>query len=144
MVPTRLISVTATAAVLVIGLAGCSRHDQQQVKEEAREAGREIKQDAKELGHKVDNSLGGGSAQDKMARVDAKLDRATLVGRVKSKLAADAGLSTLADVEVVVNGGIVTLTGTAASEEQRKSAELAAASVDGVTRVRNHIVVRPR
>ncbi len=127
----------------MIGLAGCSRSDQQKANNDAREAGHEIKQDAKELGHKVDQSLGGGSASDKMARVNDKLDRATLVGRVKSKLAADAGLSTLTNVDVVVDGSVVTLTGTAINEEQRKAAELAAAQVDGVTHVRNRLTVRP-
>lgn len=131
MVPIRLISATV-AVLFVMSLASCSRHDQRLVKEEAREAGREIKNDAKELSRKVQD----GSAS-------AKLDQATLVARVKSKLAADAGLSTLADVDVVVNGSVVTLTGTAANNEQRKSAELAAAQVDGVTRVRNDITLRP-
>jgi len=140
----RLFSITLGLA-LAIGLVGCNSSDQRKAKEEAREAGREIKKDAKELSQKVDSAVGpsGGSASDKMAHVDAKLDRAALVGKVKAKLAADAGLSTLANVEVVVNGSIVTLTGTAASEDQRKAAELAASQVDGVTRVRNHLVVRP-
>jgi osmotically-inducible protein OsmY len=147
---------TTLGLTLFLGLVGCSSSDQRkaneqaheagrEVSDEAKKAGREIKKDAKELGQKVDAAVGpeGGTASEKMAHVDAKLDRAALVGKVKAKLAADAGLSTLANVEVVVNGGIVTLTGTAASEDQRKSAELAASQVDGVTKVRNHIAVRP-
>ncbi len=130
-------------------MVGCSSSDQKKANEQAREAGHElsddakkagheIKKDAKELGHKVDDAMGpdGKSAGE-------KFDHATLIGRVKSKLAADAGLSTLADVDVEVNGSVVTLVGTAANGEQRKAAELAAAQVDGVTRVVNHIKVRP-
>ncbi len=134
---------------LVMGMTACSALDQRKADEQAREAGHElsdeakkagheIKKDAKELSQKVDSTVGpdGASASEKMSH-------AALVGKVKSKLAADAGLSTLNNVEVTVNGSVVTLSGTAANAEQRKAAELAAAEVDGVTRVRNDIVVRP-
>jgi len=148
--------------VLLMALVACSASDQRKANEQAREAGheisdeakkagREIKKDAKELGRQVDSAVNSGKVanadgktKDAASRTEVKLDHAAMVGKVKSKLAADAGLSTLARVEVTLNGGgVVTLSGTAANEEQRKAAEIAAAQVDGVTRVRNHITVRP-
>ena len=152
--------------VLVIGLTACNSSDQSKAREDAHEAGREvsdeakkadreIKKDAKEVGRKVDAAVGpnSGSAYDRMSHVDAdakeagaragvKLSHAALLAKVKSKLAADAGLSTLSNVDVTLHGGVVTLSGTAANEEQKKAAEIAAAQVDGVTQVRNDLAVR--
>jgi len=134
---------------LVIGLASCNSSDRRKADEQAHEAehelsadakkaGHEIKKDAKELGHQVDNAMGPNGTS-----AGQKLDHATLTARVKSKLAADAGLSTLSSVDVDVNGSVVTLSGTAANGDQRKAAEVAAAQVEGVTQVRNQITVRP-
>ena len=66
-----------------------------------------------------------------------------MLARVKSRLAADAGLSTLTSVSVAVNGSVVTLTGTVANVDQKKAAASAASQVDGVSRVRNDLLVRP-
>jgi hypothetical protein len=140
---------------LIFGLAGCSTSDQEKAKEQAREdvrkaaddatkAGHEIKKDAKELGNKVDASMQpGGSASNAMDRADIKLDHAALVAKVKTKLASDAGLATLKNVDVNLDGGVVTLSGTAANESQKKAAEIAASQVEGVTHVRNHLTVQP-
>ncbi len=132
------------AVVLVLGVSvACTSSDQRKAQEQAREAGHELSDDAKKAGHEIQKD-----AKELGRKVDSavqpeKLDHASLLARVKSKLAADAGLSTLTNVSVAVNGSVVTLSGTVSSAEQKKAAELAAAQVDGVTRVRNHISVQP-
>jgi osmotically-inducible protein OsmY len=136
----------------------------------ARETGHELKrlgQDAKTEARQFDASAhralqGGGatpasgseSLQPKLGQAAEKtrvagheatvaVDRATLIARVKSKLAADAGLSTLANVSVDTSGHVVTLKGTVNSEQQKRLAEEAAIQVDGVSKVVDELTVRP-
>lgn len=142
--------------IWLIGLAACSSNDQEKAKAEARDAGARLKQDAKDLSRKVDaavkpdresasDKLSDGTTKLKVAssKAGVKLDQAALLAKVKTKLASDAGLSTLTRVEVRVEGSIVTLSGTVSSEEQKKAAELAASQVGGVTRVNNVLIVAP-
>jgi osmotically-inducible protein OsmY len=121
---------------LIVGMAACSTSDQRQAREQARETGHEISDEAKKAGHEIKRDA------KKLDREVESGDAAT-IAKVKSKLAADAGLSTMASVEVDARGSVVTLSGTAGTAEQRKAAEAAASHVDGVTRVENHITVRP-
>jgi osmotically-inducible protein OsmY len=83
------------------------------------------------------------NAKDAASRVGINLDHAALITKIKSKLASEAGLDTLNSVDVSVEGSVVTLSGTVSTESQKQSAELAAAHVDGVTRVRNRLNVQP-
>jgi osmotically-inducible protein OsmY len=139
---------------LAVLLSACSSHNQEQAREDARKAGSEVKADAKELRQKVDAAVkpDSQSASDKMSegvnkmeeagsRAAVKLDRAALLAKVKTKLAADAGLDTLSKVDVSIKGNVVILSGSVSSEEQKKAAEQAASQVDGVARVNNSLVV---
>jgi osmotically-inducible protein OsmY len=158
----------ALGFVLVLGLTSCSSSDREKAREEAREdarkageeakkAGKAIEQGATDLSHKVDAAVqqpSGATTDEKLAaarekasvaadRASVKIDHATLLAKVKTKLASDAGLSTLAHVIVTLNAGEVTLSGTVASDAQKKAAEMAASQVDGVTRVHNRLTIRP-
>jgi hyperosmotically inducible periplasmic protein len=62
-------------------------------------------------------------------------------GKIKAALAADSGLRD-SDISVSTNNGIVTLTGTAKSQEQVSAAVALAQRQDGVTRVENNIAVK--
>lgn len=159
---------TVVSAIFLFALVGCSRSDQErahqkteEAKQEARKLGTEAeakaKQVNKKLGEALDRPGGSGtaateSAEDKLHHAAAvareegrsagkKLDHAGMVARVKAKLANDAGLATVSNVSVDVAGGVVTLSGTVASEEQKREAERAAATVDGVTKVVNQLTV---
>lgn len=157
----------ALGFALVIGLVGCNSSQQEKAREQAREdlrksseeakkAGNEIKKDAKELSQRVDAvtkrdsvspsqklSYTEARAKEAASHAGVKLDQAALLAEVKTKLISDAGLSTLGTVDVTVAGSVVTLSGTVASENQRKAAEMAASQVDGVTRVQNRLTVQP-
>lgn len=152
--------------ILVIGLAGCSASDQEKAKEQAREDGRKISEEAKKAGHEfkkeandvkhqIDASVppdgrsssekasdAGAEANEATSRAGSELDQAALEAKVKTKLASDAGLSTLTHVDVAVNGSVVTLSGTVANESQKKAAEIAASRVKGVTEVQNRLGVQ--
>ena len=155
------------AVALVMGVTACSSSDQEKAKaqaqadvrktsEEARKAGSELKADAHELTRRVDAAVqpdsesasdklsrAGVTAKDAAARAGVKLDHAALLAQVKTKLASDAGLNTLTNVDVSVAGSVVTLSGTVATDDQKKTAGQAASQVDGVTEVRNHLTVQP-
>ncbi len=152
---------------LVFGLVACSssdrekareeaRRDGQKASEEARKAAREIKNEAKDLKSQVGGTAGrpgDGSASDQMSqagdkakdaasRAEVHLDHAALLARVKTKLASDAGLATLKNIDVTAAGSVVTLSGTVANEYQKRAAVIAASQVEGVTRVEDRIAVQ--
>jgi len=160
----RILSATLQL-ILVFGLVACSSSDQEKAKEqahedgrkaseEAKKAGQEIKKEAKELSSQVSAAVRPGGAasegvahaeegaKDAAARANVHLDHAALLARVKAKLASDAGLATLKNVNVRVTGTVVTLSGTVANEYQKKAAAIAASQVEGVTRVQDRIAVQ--
>ncbi len=71
------------------------------------------------------------------------VDDVVIAAKVKSELAADAGLGTAADVNVEVREGVVQLSGFVDSDEERERAASLARSVDGVQDVLNDISVQP-
>jgi len=140
----RLLAAAAFGMALVIGMnVACSSANERKTREQAREAGRELSNDAKKAGHEIQKDAKELGREANSAVQPDKLEHASLLAQVKSKLAADAGLSTLTNVSVAVAGSVVTLSGTVSSEDQKKAAGSAAAQVGGVTQVRNRILVRP-
>lgn len=160
----RLATVLCTG--LLFGLLGCSRTDQEkaqaraeEAKQEAKKLGTEAEVKAKELNHKIGQRLDGGTGPtetpgekvqhaETVAREEGrvagqKLDRAGMEARVKAKLADDVGLATVSGVSVSAANGVVTLTGKVSSDDQKRAAERAAGSVDGVTKVVNQLTVEP-
>lgn len=151
---------------LIFGLVACSTSDGEKAKEqahqdgtevsdEARKAGQEIKKEAKDLSSKVGAAVRPGdesasdemshakeSARDAASRAEVHLDHAALLARVKTKLASDAGLATLKNVDVTVTGTEVTLSGTVGNEYQKKAPLIAASQVQGVTRVQDRIAIQ--
>lgn len=163
----------APSLALLILCFACARNDREtarekaeqakiKTKEEARKLTQELKQDAKALDRKFDQALnsrrvqsnGPGEAQEKLRRGEqdlrvaggqaaVKLDRAAVIAKVKAKLAAAVGLSTVTGIDVDAAGQIVTLRGTVSSPEQKQQAEQAALQVNGVTKVVNDLRVQP-
>lgn len=62
-------------------------------------------------------------------------------GKIKAAIAADAGLRD-SDISVATQNGVVTLSGTAKSQDQVSMATALAQRQDGVVRVENHISVK--
>lgn len=65
----------------------------------------------------------------------------TITAEVKSKLASDVRLSTIANIDVNTTNGVVTLSGQVPSHEVRTRAEEVARSVRNVARVNNNLQV---
>lgn len=62
-------------------------------------------------------------------------------GKIKAAIAADAGLKDT-DISVTTNNGVVTLSGTAKSQDQVSAATALAQRQDGVTKVETNVAVK--
>ena len=72
---------------------------------------------------------------------ERQVDDAQIMAQVKSKLAADIGLSTVTNISVNSTNGVVTLAGLVDSEATKTKAESAAKSVPNVVRVIDNLQV---
>lgn len=86
------------------------------------------------------NTTGCAVARDQET-VGAYVDDATVTTRVKAKLAEDETVSAMA-ISVETLQGMVQLSGFAKSSAEKSRAEQLARSTQGVTKVRNDIIVR--
>lgn len=83
-----------------------------------------------------------GKAREAANAVGEAVDDATLVARIKSSLLRSPEVEGL-DVNVDAKDGVVTLSGTAATQTEKASAERIARTSDGVKKVENRIVIKP-
>lgn len=119
----RLLTVTISA-VAVLGTVACSPREQEQVSSSARSTTTEARQ-----------------ATEKAAnQTERVIDDSVITTKIKSVLLADATVKGL-NISVDTVGGTVTLTGTAANQDERAKAASLAASVEGVRNVVNRISV---
>jgi osmotically-inducible protein OsmY len=129
----------------------------------ARKLGNEAKREAHKLDQKIGAALNGDTSGSIAPTHDAdkkldhagrvarqagekaaqKLDHAALLAKIKTKLAADVGMSTMTKIDVDAAGSVVTLRGTVSSEDQKREAERVVSQVDGVTKVTNDLAVQP-
>jgi BON domain-containing protein len=161
----------AFVIVMLALFTACSKSDQEQAQARANAAADKTKvamhkldTEAKAEAHKLNAEIGKGMngstatsttevsakldhagqvARTEAAEAGRKLDRATVIARVKGKLATDVGLATAANVKVDLTGSTVVLTGTVSTADQKRLAEQSASQVDGVTHVQDEIQVQP-
>ena len=69
---------------------------------------------------------------------------AALTTKVKSALAADAGMRTMTSIDVDSADGVVTLKGRVHTADAKKKAEQVAKQVDGVKSVKNQLTVEKK
>lgn len=124
--------VAAAAAAGLLGLAGCSNQDQAELEAKTDQAKAEIGAQADAAGAKIDHA---------QAEMERALDDTTITTRVKTAFAESPAVSALA-IGVDTSQGVVSLTGTVATEVERIAAESLARSVADVRDVKNDIVVK--
>jgi len=73
-----------------------------------------------------------------------QVNDATITAAVKARLAGDARLATLTNLDVTAEKGDVSLNGTVESEEVKRASEEIARGVSGVARVNNNLEVVPK
>ena len=124
--------IAATAAVGLLGLAGCSNQDQAELEARTDRAEAAVSAQADAAGEKIDQA---------QADMRQALDDTTITTRVKTAFAESPAVSALA-ISVETDQGVVSLTGSVATEVERIAAESLARSVADVRDVRNDIVVK--
>jgi hyperosmotically inducible periplasmic protein len=143
---------TVSLGIMLAFATACTQNQQnsadqagEKTKDTASDAADKTKDTANDAADKTKEAAG--DAMDKTKEAASKagenISEAGLTGKVKSKLAADVRLSTLTAVNVDSEGSVVTLSGHVPNARDKRSAEKVAASVDGVTKVVNHLTVAP-
>ncbi len=153
------IRTVACMSLLAISL-GCSQSEHRQAdrradeaRAKARELGRKAENGARQIKEQINTAVAQGKNDGSIESAKAKLRagasdlrqtglKATLITRVKTQLANDVGLKTVAGTEVETQGGVVTLRGTVSSSGEKSEAEKAAGRVPGVTSVVNDLQVQ--
>lgn len=79
-------------------------------------------------------------SEDKMESAGQSIDDAAITASLKARLIADDTLKAL-DINVDTEGGVVTMTGTAPTDQAKSMATDIANTVDGVTNVNNELTV---
>ena len=141
------------ALVASLGMAGCSKQEQDNAKTATREAVSKVRQEAREVG--AEASKGMAQAKDAVAttaqnaaaaaknatdKIADKVSDAVISAGVKAELAKDAELSAL-KISVDTENGRVALRGTAPSKSARERAMGLAAAVKGVASVDNQLAL---
>ena len=119
----RLLTLSISA-VAVLGTVACSPREQEQVSSSARSTATEARQ----------------ATEKAVNQTERVIDDSVITTKVKSVLLADATVKGL-NISVDTVGGTVTLTGSAANQDERAKAASLAASVEGVRNVVNRISV---
>jgi hyperosmotically inducible protein len=130
--------VSAVAAALALGFAACGEKPSSDRVGQNLERGNAVTPPpnrATDATPRPDSVTG-----DRMADARKAIDDATLTTRVKTALIAEPDLKSLT-INVDTMAGVVTLKGTANSQESRQKAEQVASSIEGVRTVKNELVV---
>ncbi len=133
----------ATASALALSLTACDQNTSAEkvgrdIDRAADRAGQQIERAAETAEKKLDQSSV--AAGEKLAEAGKAMDDAALTAKVKSALIAEPGLKALA-IDVDASGGVITLNGSVNSAASREKAFQLAQNVQGVTSVRNNLVV---
>lgn len=111
----RIVVPTIAIPLMLLG-ASCSREDRQEARSDASRVAKNI---------------------------ESGTSDAVVTTKVKSALLADAQVKGT-QVEVTTNNGVVTLSGSVATPEEKQRAEQVARTIDGVRSVRNEVTVAAR
>lgn len=145
--PSKRLAVMAVAAVAA--LAGCDRNDDRTVGQQidsaigrSAQAGRDVREGGREAADDTRTAVMGAASgtREAAANLGRKIDDAGITGKVKTGLAADKDIAA-GKVDVDTRDGVVTLSGSVASEEARRRAAEIASHVKDVRSVNNQLAV---
>lgn len=141
------------ALVASLGMAGCSKQEQDNAKTATQDAVSKVKQEAREAGAEASKGMAqakvavAATVQDATAaaknatdKIADKVSDVVISASVKAELAKDAELSAL-KISVDTENGRVALRGTAPSKAARERAMGLAAAVKGVVSVDNQLAL---
>ncbi|PKO91032.1 MAG: transporter [Betaproteobacteria bacterium HGW-Betaproteobacteria-1] len=127
------IKLIVLATTLAFGLAACEKYDS------AEKAGEGLDKAAERAGERMDSASQAMSDQADEAGV--VIDDTVITTKVKSAFMAEPGLQSL-QISVDTMNGVVTLSGTADSQENSDKAQQLASNTEGVKEVKNQLVVK--
>jgi osmotically-inducible protein OsmY len=125
----------AAASLSLIGVAGCEKPGQPGP---AETAGRKVDQAIAKLDDKVDKTAD--SAREHTAKAGQAMDDAAITAAIKAHILAEPGLKVL-KIDVNTVNGVVTLSGSADSQQNVEKAAQIASTVQGVKSVDNRLAV---
>jgi len=133
----------ATAGALSLGLMACDQKPSaeqvgQDIDRSIDKAGQQLAQAADKAGDTMDQAKS--ALSDTAASAGATVADAAITAKVKSALIAEPDLKSTG-IDVVTEKGVVSLSGTAASDASRERATRVAAAVKGVKAVENNLAV---
>ena len=130
----------AISLLLAAGLAACDANSGP-----AERAGKQIDQSASEAGKKLGETIDKiGLELDKQGAMTAvAVDDAEITTRVKAAIFAEPGLMTL-QISVDTEKGVVTLSGSVATQQDSDRAQALAGAVAGVNAVNNRLLLKSR
>jgi len=125
----------AAASLALIGVAGCEKPAQPGP---AETAGKKVDQAIAKLDDKVDKTAD--SAREQTAKAGQAMDDAAITAAIKAHILAEPGLKVL-KIDVDTVNGVVTLSGSADSQQNVEKAAQIASAVHGVKSVENRLAV---
>ena len=132
----------AVAAALTLGVAACNKQGPERTSQlpppPSDTASSKMERAADNAEQKIEKAAD--AAERKIDQAGKALDDATVTAKVKSALIAEPNLKAMS-INVDTAAGIVTLRGTADSQETKQKAERLASTVEGVRSVKNELVV---
>ena len=132
------ISVLASISILLgMGLAACDNRGS------AETAGEKIDRSISNAGNKIEQTTDniGDSMERQGEKTGQALDDAAITTKVKAAIFAEPSLKTL-QISVDTVQGVVSLTGSVDSQEERNRAKALASAVDGVKVVENRLALK--
>jgi hyperosmotically inducible protein len=129
----------AIAAAFALGVSGCQKNEPQTAPEKF---GQNVPPAQPQPAEGPSSTIGkaADAAERNVEQAGKALDDAAVTAKVKSALVAEPNLKSTT-INVDTTAGVVTLKGTADSQDTRQKAEQIATTVEGVRSVRNELVV---
>ncbi|MBF0220322.1 MAG: BON domain-containing protein [Gammaproteobacteria bacterium] len=127
-----------TLSILIaLGLAACDKPGA------AESAGKQIDKTTSEAGKKINETVDkvGNKMSDQSASAGEVIDDAAITTKAKAAILAEPGLKTL-QISVDTINGVVTLSGSVASQQESDRAQALASAIAGVTAVENQLVTK--
>ncbi len=128
----RILASLEVSLLLTIGVAACEKPGP------GERAGKAVDQTVDEAGQKIAGTAA--KAQEEAAKAGAAVDDTAVTARIKAAFLAESGLKTL-QISVDTVKGVVTLSGSVATQAQSDLASTMASGVSGVSRVTNKLVI---
>jgi osmotically-inducible protein OsmY len=131
------LEIIADSMFMVAGLAACDKPGP------AETAGKKIDQTADTVGQKIGAATDqvGDKLSETGAETGVAIDDTAITAKVKAAIFAEPGLKTL-KISVDTVKGVVTLSGSVDTQQNRNNAESLTAAVAGPTKVENRLVLK--